>query len=378
MDTMVFTNVEYTQTATAFPQTLVIDPTEETGGLADRHASQASTTNASISTVSTAKYEREQQKIEEIFYQRIEKLCRLLWAPSTSFWHRFSTGLRHNKILRSFVPAPQTPLIERLQGGDWNHITAITLPVSYKGTARSLILRVPRWDQDRLDRSAAIVHYVQQKSRIPVPSIVALDSSSDNPLEKPYMLQHRVPGMDLNTAWDTLTYSQRLIVASELGRIIRTLLSMESTVSGIIEALGENTNSAGYRIVPFEMDACQNELDEKPDGIDRTSPPTRQSTLNVFECQVQRWRAIALAQSCGVIDTEVEIWDRMLKAVCEMDEMGLMSAGLCLCHVDLHAGNIMFDIRQNMSIRISAVLDWDEAIFAPKVCQLYAACLAMG
>ena len=94
---------------------------------------------------------------------------------------------------------------------------------------------------------------------------------------------------------------------------------------------------------------------------------TRQTTLDVFKSQFRRWRTVALVHNCGETDNEVELWDSMLKAAHEMDDLGPFRPDLnCLCQVDLHSGNIMVDNQSDMSIKITVILDWDETVFAPK------------
>ncbi|KAL2041081.1 hypothetical protein N7G274_006025 [Stereocaulon virgatum] len=341
--------------------------------LQDRDDSSTCSANGSVRTVSTATYEREEQEAEEIFRQRIEKLCRVLWPPK-SIKDRLvnsevANHLRANMFFGSLVPVPQTPLIERLRDGDLNHITSITLPSSYGHGDRKLILRVPRWDQKRLDRNVAILNYVRWKTSIPVPTIAATDFSCDNVLQKPYVLQHRIPGKDLNTVWDDLSHLQRCTVAGELGRVIRTLLLLEHPTTGIIEAAPRSKGGVDcFSIVPYELDLGEGEEEPKAETyISLTAFRPVESTLDSFRSQFGRWRTLALKRSCGEIDNEIQLWDCMLRAVLEMEGLGLFRPNLnCLCHVDLHSGNIMVETQSDMSIRLTAILDWDEAIFAPK------------
>ena len=102
--------------------------------LQDGSDSSMRSANGSVRTVSTATYEREEQEAEEILRQRIEKLCRVLWPPKSIkerlVLSEVANRLRANTFFGSLVPVPQTSLIERLRGGDLNHITSITLPSS--------------------------------------------------------------------------------------------------------------------------------------------------------------------------------------------------------------------------------------------------------
>jgi aminoglycoside phosphotransferase (APT) family kinase protein len=234
---------------------------------------------------------------------------------------------------------------------------------------RKLILRVPRWGQKRLDRDVAILNYVRWTTSIPVPKIAATDFSCDNVLQKPYVLQHQIPGKDLNTVWYDLSHLQRCTVAGELGRVIRTLLSLEHPTTGIIEAAPRSKGDVDcFSIVPYELDLGEGEEAPKAEtSISLTASRPRKTTLDIFRSQFGRWRTLALKRSCGEIDNEIQLGDSMLRAVLEMENLGLFRPDLnCLCHVDLHSSNIMIEIQSDTSIRLTAVFDWDEAIFAPK------------
>ena len=90
---------------------------------------------------------------------------------------------------------------------------------------RKLILRVPREKTARPDREVATLNYVRERTSIPVAQVATKDFSRDNPLRKPYVLQHRIPGTDINLVWNGFSYSQRHSVARKLGGLIRQLLS---------------------------------------------------------------------------------------------------------------------------------------------------------
>ena len=322
-------------------------------------------------SVSTAAWEREEQEAEILFSQRVAELCQIQWPPPKSFKCSVAEYLRTIKVLRPVIPAPMEPLIERLRGGDLNHTTSITIPWLSEEKDRNLILRVPRWDQTRLDRQVAILEYVRQKSIIPVAAVSATDLTCGNVLEKPYVLQSRIPGNDVRCLWENLTFLQRCDIARELGNYIHTLLSLESPTAGLVEfnTVTSTKGDDNFRVVPFEVEVDD---DEHGDGsrIKNLSAPTSgdpQSTLEVFQYLFKRWRSNALKSSCGEIDNEVALWDKMSQLVQEMEEQGLFHTKLnCLCHVDLHPGNIMGQIQSGGSFAITGILDWDEAIFAPK------------
>ena len=331
----------------------------------------------SIQSISMGTYERQEQEAEELFRQRIEELCRNLWPAPKSVRHRLLAShavarLRTSSLLRSIVPEPQMPLIEHLKGGSFNHITAITLPPSYiEESDRNLVLRVPREEESQPKHQVATLEYIRSRTSIPVPSIAAMDFTCDNALGKPYVLQHRIAGEDLDSVWDSLNHAQRRVVAQELGCVIRTLLSVESTVAGVVQSHPEASimRPGLPNIVPRTLDSGGEVLDELgQDDITSTQlPQVRNIMLDFFESYFGRWRKHALAASLGEVNVEVEMYDDLLQTAREMNGLGLFNPEVnCLCHLDLHPRNIMVRVQSDDSLELTAILDWDEAVFAPK------------
>ena len=298
------------------------------------------------------------------FKVKVERFCENLWPPPKSISRLVATRLRANKLLRAFIPPPKRPVIERLKGGDYNRITSISLPSSYGVATSQLILRNSRWEdgEGRPDRAVAILDFVRQRTTIPIPEVIAKDFSNDNALGMPYVVQRRVPGSDINSLWGKLSHQQRCAIACELGRVIRSLLSLESPVPGLIEAASADTLFADSpEIVPFVLRDCSGDLvgDSTISG-DMTTP---QTTEEFFKTVFGKWYAYTLADD----DRQTEIFKELLETVRDMGDMGVFPKDMqCLCHVDLHSRNIMAEIQQDDTIRITAVLDWDEAVFAPK------------
>ena len=313
------------------------------------------------------------------FKIRVEKLCQTLWPPQNSLrqflaYSSTATRMRTNKFLRPFVPSQKTALIERLKGGDFNRIIGITLPTSRstQNMSRRLILRIPRWgDQGKVKRVTATLDYVRLNSNIPTAAVLVKDFSDDNPLGSPYLIQDRISGSDLEVLWPDLNHSQRCAIARGVGSVIKSLLSLESPVGGHIEAKPTCTGTAtSLNIVPFDLkDESENPNEEseseKPllEGGQRQS----QSTVDFFRSQIARWRTVDLASNAGLVDHSIDLWDSILKVAEEMNDLGLFtSKGHCLCHIDLQPRNIMAKINPDGSIEVTGVLDWDDAVFAPK------------
>ena len=114
-----------------------------------------------------------------------------------------------------------------------------------------------------------------------------------------------------------------------------------------------------FKIIPFEIHKYKTH-DVLPATME---PGARQSVLDVFTTQLTRWEAFETAH-----DYANDQWQMLINVVREMDDLGVFADQThSLCHVDLHSGNIMVDIDPvDGSVKITAVIDWDEAIFAPE------------
>lgn len=319
-----------------------------------------------------AELDREDAEEEALLYRKIEKLCETLWPPSNSLKDRFAMTLRKTKLFRSMLPAPKDIQIMRTEGGDLNHITMITLPSRYacKVQALDLVLRNPRHDYCDPKRDVGILNYVRAHTTIPVATIAGADFTSDNPLESPFVLQHRIPGTALAEVLSTLNHNQKCQIAKQLGQITRQLFALESPVAGLIEATrSPNTRSAeAFKIIPFEVTDRGNSQplqDRSPyDALPTTS--VEQSTADLLLSQYERWRLLNIDWP-----NELDLWDRLIATVREMSLHGFFDHPdlqmHCLCHVDLHMGNIMVQTStQDDATIITGILDWDEACFAPK------------
>lgn len=352
---------------------------EEVPELPSSSASSSMHSSCESSDISTLKYE---QETWDLFRPRVEKLCQILWPPQKSIIHYLSNSkiaihLRANKFVRLFVTTQDAPLIERLRGGDFNRIVGITLPAAKAEETcdRNLILRVPRWGQGQTERVVATLDYLCQSSNIPIPTIVAKDFSRDNALGSPYVIQNQIPGSELELLWAELNHSQRCTIAREVSSVIKCLLAMESPVTGNIEGSSKETGTAGpFTIVPFDLKNTDGDLFEEqgnnPPPVSET-PRQSQTILDFFQCQMRRWREVDLARNAGMVDRTVGLWDSMMdsmmKVVEEMNDLDLFkNIAHCLCHVDLHPRNIMAKIHPDGSVQVTGILDWDEAIVAPK------------
>ena len=319
-----------------------------------------------------AELDGEDAEEEALLYRKIEKLCMTLWPPSDTLKNRLAMTLRKRKLFRSIFSAPEVAQIMRTEGGDLNHITMITLPSRYASKVPSLdlVLRIPRHDYCNPKRDVGILNYVRAHTTIPVPTVASAKITSDNPLESPYVLQHRIPGRPLAEVLSTLSQDQKCQIAKQLGLITRHLFALESPVAGLIEATSspDTQPAEAFKIIPFEV-TDRGKSQPLQDTSPYDAPPTagvQQSTIDLLLSQYERWRILNIDWP-----HELDFWDRLIATVREMsrhcffDHRDLQMH--CLCHVDLHLGNIMVQTSDHDdTAMITGILDWDEACFAPK------------
>lgn len=313
----------------------------------------------------------------ETYQQRVKDLCRSLWPDSArrlrvnSLLSGRVVGLLHGtKFLQSVWPAREFS-IERLRGGGFNRVIAITITSTNRQEPTRLILRVPRFDDAKPEREVGILRYVAQHTSIPVAKIRNSDFTSDNALESPYVIQYRIPGNDLQRPssgldYPSLSFQQQCTIAREFGAVLRKLLETNNSTPGRIEASGCQENFPVFKIRPFEVKLNplmdDSELDEASHAA---SVPLHDTTLAFFESQFERWRDAALDSN----PLKVLYMNKLSAAASQLHEAGYLGNGQnSLCHLDLNGAprNVMARINTDERLAITGILDWDDAIFAPR------------
>ena len=319
------------------------------------------------------------------FSIQVKELCHSLWPPSAKEYRvqRLLGGpkllgvLRTKKLGRFLSPAspPKAFEIERMSGGSFNRITGIRI-IGFEGEDPiSLVLRTPRaaWNS-RPDREVATLEYIRQYTEVPVPRIIAFDVGNENPLKSPYLVQNRIPGVSLQTAINEgITHQQWCTMAREIGRLILELQKIGNPTPGLIENAAKDDEGPKFSICPFDIRSPRDQEWKKKQASSMTFLADNAKMLRLYEegtyhflaTQFGRWRADTL-HSCP-IDILYRDQMRLLAEVAsEMNALGMFSAGNCLTHMDLAARNIMVELGPQDSIRVTGVLDWDEALFGPK------------
>ena len=302
------------------------------------------------------------------FSLRVKDLCHMIWdSPKQALIERLYRsqigGILHVKNVFSSLrlSSPNDFEVERLAGGGFNRIIGITVLNKKTTPTRRLILRVPRFEDARPEREVAALRFIRQHTSIPVAEIEAVDFTTNNPLKKPYVIQKRVSGHDLQACIQDLDQEQLCVLTKELGGILIALQSVKNPAPGVIEATYDEGWSR-FCVRPFELKTPFGIVQEPREGQEVTSSQ-QQTTLGFFRVQLGRWKAADAQYG----EHKVHLWDCLIAAAGQIDQAGFFDDDdNCLSHLDFQARNIMVDVKTKSTLSVSGVLDWDSAIFAPK------------
>ncbi|KAI4680283.1 uncharacterized protein J4E84_007931 [Alternaria hordeiaustralica] len=318
--------------------------------------------SSSVSPTSTVEHDQESF---EFFSTRVMELCAAQF-PRSSFQ------------------------VERLRGGTYNRITAITvtplppraftfpwirslLPINEAHIKayepKHYILRSARREpsSDDLDMryDVATLKFARMKFRKYVPRVIHLDEHTRNPLSRTYIIQNRLPGQNLNRIWLGFSIKQKISTMHIVVRVMKRLHNIQGPKAGIIARLRVLLLSRGevipeicaFRTTKGPVSAFAGHVDRPAEAI-----ATRQFLLH----RSRRWQRLEQDQEDG----DEVIWDCFDIITRSLHDMGLIpdSDRFYFCHLDLYPRNMLVEIEDDSSLLLTGLLDWDAqfAHFCPK------------
>lgn len=258
----------------------------------------------------------------------------------------------------AFTPTDITT-VDRMKGGGSNRIVGLIRRMYDIERERHYILRIPRFQCD-LASSVAVLQFLRKYSKINVPTVFWFDETSNNQLRQTYILQSRIYRGKLLDWYSKMYHDSRCQIAQQIGEIYQQMLSLRSEVPGRIRFSEQNKDlDAPLYVEPFEGMNL-------PKSLYRDAPPAAQSAHSMLKSLFQCRQTMALAKDppdhgnyllAGYALT-------MAKELDAGDWLG--NNQISLCHQDLGPRTIfVFDMEETSSWRISGIIDWDNAIFAP-------------
>lgn len=246
--------------------------------------------------------------------------------------------------------------MERMHGGGFNRIIGVSITTSESPAISQYILRIPRFENARLDHDLAPLQLLRQRSKIKIPDIVTFDTTRLNVLESPYMIQTRIPGSSLFPAYPNLPFKMRCAIAKELGEVFFELLSIRSVTAGKLTLSPAQGALVVQPFVNTETDAT----------VPYEDGPAVLTPSDMISAILQHKKQLAVAEGPNQ-SFRASFFDSFLKTASEMSALGILDENYyCLCHLDLEPRNILVSPPSPTQPQaINGILDWDSAIFGP-------------
>ena len=253
-------------------------------------------------------------------------------------------------------------LVEWMNGGSFNRVSKLTL-----ASGEQCVLRVPR---DVVPDP--VVHTQTVKDQIgiisftskilPVPEILAYDTTADNAIESPYTIQKLAPGQSLAEVFrGDLTTEDRFQIVSIVADIIIRMERVSFPTPGrLVTAPGIpdrcdnfSTISTSVVIAPFKI--------RNGEVLESTSSA---SVADFMGAILDAYYETSQIKKNPLLPR----WTRLREINREMKSQCLLTCQQpVLWHWDFNPRNIIVDRTPDNNWEITAVLDWDGVLSVPRV-----------
>jgi len=301
----------------------------------------------------------------------------------------FDTFCEKVGALAPDIGAKSVEDIVRLPGGSFNRIIAATLYHHDPAAAvEKVVLRIPRFAEDGdspnedMRTQFAILEALKSLS-IQTPRVLAYDCTSDNAIGMPFSLQTRLEGQGLEMVHSELTLTERLILASELVRILVAVENVKFQSAGRVGC--SPVVSARKTIEDAETSTSSQNILVQGFGVGIGQPESKPKTKmtsslqELLSTQLDAWVQHELSNPRRSF--VVDMFRRLKEIYTEMEELGFFQErpsldSNVLYHWDLEPRNIMVDrratdcspdITTSHQLEVTGVLDWDDVLVIPSI-----------
>ncbi|EFW18743.1 hypothetical protein D8B26_005561 [Coccidioides posadasii str. Silveira] len=233
--------------------------------------------------------------------------------------------------------------------------------------AARFILRIPRFESAQVENQIATLSFLKQRTQIPIPEIVLFDLTPENAIDSPYTVQLRISGLDLQTGYQTLSHAQRCSFVRQFARVWLDLQAVISPIAGHVYIPREDL-SVGFPAPLGQIKVSHLRLESPGEASEAIMNTLKtQNPLDMLLFQFRRWSDLhrKSAPNSRIIPN---YFTKLGTVAEEMDARGCFGeSDMVLCHTDLSPRNIMVEAAPDGSLRICGILDWDEAVFGPRV-----------
>lgn len=248
-----------------------------------------------------------------------------------------------------------------MQGGSFNRVAKLTLK-----SGDQYVLRIPRCHggsektAQNVKDQIAINSYVA--THLPVPQILAYDTTVNNAIESPYTILKYATGQCLEDVLDgDLTTDDRFQIASTVADILLRIEKLSFPTPGRIATAPDiasrcddfSTKSTDMVIAPFRID--------EGEVLKSTSCPAVGDFLGAI---LDMWYETSKIDDIPLLPK----WTRLREIKEEMKAKGLLTCEQSvLWHWDFAPRNIIVDRAEDNKWVVTAVLDWDGLLCVPRV-----------
>jgi aminoglycoside phosphotransferase (APT) family kinase protein len=348
-----------------------------------------------VSTASTLQYHNHEPF--EDFQHKVMVLCESLWPEHVgNITVEKMHGGSFNRIIgiNIEVDSPAKP--------NWNaEVAASGLFFQFLKTAKDImtylkiiqstvletrettrlqyILRIPRQQENHNIRyQADLFEFANRLSdSFAVPTAIHIDTTSDNPLSSPYIIQNRISGTCLAELWSELNQQHKMSLGTQMGKLFYEISKHQYSAAGIIDpASVSNKDTDSIRIFEHEYKRrvkCEpletgglnwKEVTENP----KVPASGRRTALEILRANFQKWKEWKCDPEYP--DEEIEPYTKLFRVATEQqDDYSTWSPErrFYIAHNDLYPRNIMARIINDHKVEVTGILDWDLVTITPAV-----------
>jgi aminoglycoside phosphotransferase (APT) family kinase protein len=326
-----------------------MEPPQDTG------SDSASIASSEVSTTSTEMFEHEPF---DTFQLKVVGLCQKEWPQLSkdAFSITRMDGGSYNRVISIQVDG------SRKQAG-WLQcqvrqvLRSICSGMTRKADIKRYVLRVPRQEHAWVEYEVSILKFLVATS-IPVPRVRTFSFSAESPIGSPHMIQPRLPGNSVIEVYSKLNTQQRISFAQDLGSALLEMTKIQSPCPGTLNPDSILAGSSDKQLLQLQC--------PPKNAFRHTDEPfvaaTPQTVYEFLISQFARQRAFDLTLNRKYLNP----WKPFTSIIQHLHTLGFLKDDIfTLAHMDFEPRNMLIHVTSPTTAKLSAILDWDESVFAP-------------
>ncbi|KAJ8058139.1 hypothetical protein OCU04_012996 [Sclerotinia nivalis] len=244
--------------------------------------------------------------------------------------------------------------VECMKEGAHNRLICLSLPSKNN---QDYVLRIPRIpvERDNTRDQAAVLHYLAPL--IPIPIVMAFDSTSNNAIDNQYVLQEKLRGTNAMEVYYDLPLKEKLEFVELIADVMTKLNTLKTVRPGQFIA-GPSMPSFSHEPftvpVDVEITGCR---------LDREEQSLASQFKYIFETRKKH-------DTNNDVKHSKSVWDGLSEIARLMERARVISETDTDCvvwHRDLAFHNILVEKQVNGKWAVTGVLDWDALLSVPLV-----------